>query len=274
MSCEKQEGMSLQVSAKQFVYEFRKKVWLTEGLTHDAKSPICGCGSFFELTNPSQVEEQGLGFPREHFLFGRSVVEGELGLGAYQSFLAERNLSEEEGDALLTEAFRVCRPLELHALSAIVTRTEKLCASVLEISQERKEMTCDKYKGTAVGESSWPFVSHRCSTARGTVTGEELTTLHHSILPASLNETRGDRVIHVCASAPERPFEQVSISIRTAVTLTGDWTRMLDIRCAACERGCRHTSFALAGEHIFAWRTPGPRPTRPDEDRLEDFGKS
>jgi len=193
MSCEKQEGMSLQVSAKQFVYEFRKKVWLTEGLTHDAKSPICGCGSFFELTNPSQVEEQGLGFPREHFLFGRSVVEGELGIGAYQSFLAERNLSEEEGDALLTEAFRVCRPLELHALSAIVTRTEKLCASVLEISQERKEMTCDKYKGTVVGESSWPFVSHRCSTARGTVTGEELTTLHHSILPASLNETRGHR---------------------------------------------------------------------------------
>ena len=48
-----------------------------------------------------------------------------------------------------------------------------------------------------------------------------------------LRDDQGDRVIHVCASAPERPFEQVSISIRTAVTVTGDWTRMLDIRCAA-----------------------------------------
>jgi len=51
-----------------------------------------------------------------------------------------------------------------------------------------------------------------------------------------LRDDQGDRVIHVCASAPERPFEQVSISIMTAVTLTGDWTRMLDIRCAACEK--------------------------------------
>jgi len=146
MSCEEQEGTSLEVRAKQFVYEFRKEVWLTEGSTLDEKPTPCGCGSFFELTNPSEVEERGLDFPREHFLFGRSVVEGELGIGAYQSFLAERNLSEEEGDALLTEAFRVCQPLELYALSAIVTRTEKLCASVLEISQKRKAMTCDAYK--------------------------------------------------------------------------------------------------------------------------------
>lgn len=51
-----------------------------------------------------------------------------------------------------------------------------------------------------------------------------------------LRDDQGDRVIHVCASAPERPFEPVSISIMTAVTLKGDWTRMLDIRCAACEK--------------------------------------
>ena len=51
-----------------------------------------------------------------------------------------------------------------------------------------------------------------------------------------LRDDQGDRVIHVCASAPERPFEQVSISVTTAVTLQGDWTRMLDVRCAACER--------------------------------------
>ena len=51
-----------------------------------------------------------------------------------------------------------------------------------------------------------------------------------------LRGDHGDRVIHVCASAPERPFEQCSIGITTAVTLKGDWTRVLDIRCAACER--------------------------------------
>ncbi len=51
-----------------------------------------------------------------------------------------------------------------------------------------------------------------------------------------LRDDQGDRVIHVCASAPERPFEQVSIDIMTAVTLSGDRTRVLDIRCAACDK--------------------------------------
>lgn len=51
-----------------------------------------------------------------------------------------------------------------------------------------------------------------------------------------LRHDQGDRVIHVCASAPERPFEQASISIMTAVTLKGDWSRLLDIKCAACEK--------------------------------------
>jgi hypothetical protein len=50
-----------------------------------------------------------------------------------------------------------------------------------------------------------------------------------------LRDDQGDRVIPVCASAPERPFEQVSISVMMAVTLKGDWTRTLDIRCAAYE---------------------------------------
>ena len=47
---------------------------------------------------------------------------------------------------------------------------------------------------------------------------------------------QGDRVIHVCASAPDRPFEQASINIMTAVTLKGDWSGLLDIKCAACEK--------------------------------------
>jgi hypothetical protein len=51
-----------------------------------------------------------------------------------------------------------------------------------------------------------------------------------------LRDDERDLVTHVCASAPERPFEEVSISMRTTVTLTGDWTRVLNIRCAACER--------------------------------------
>ncbi len=50
-----------------------------------------------------------------------------------------------------------------------------------------------------------------------------------------LRHDQGDRVICVCAGAPERPFKRVTISIMTAVTLRGDWTRVLDIKCAAAE---------------------------------------
>ena len=50
-----------------------------------------------------------------------------------------------------------------------------------------------------------------------------------------LRHDQQDRVIHVCASPPDRPFEQVSISIMTIVTLSGNWPGKLDVRCAACE---------------------------------------
>jgi len=85
-------------------------------------------------------------FHRNAFVVGETRIEDEFPIGDYHSFLAERHLSEAEGDSLLTEAFRVCDHRKLYALSGIVTRTEKLCVSVLEISQKRKEMTCDKYK--------------------------------------------------------------------------------------------------------------------------------
>lgn len=45
-----------------------------------------------------------------------------------------------------------------------------------------------------------------------------------------------DRVIHVYASAPERPFEQASISSLTIVKFSGEWSGKFDIRCAACEK--------------------------------------
>ena len=50
-----------------------------------------------------------------------------------------------------------------------------------------------------------------------------------------LRHDQGDRVIHVCASSPDRPYDQVSVDIMTIVTLNGNWGGKLDIRCAACE---------------------------------------
>ena len=51
-----------------------------------------------------------------------------------------------------------------------------------------------------------------------------------------LRHDQGDRVIHVCAAPPNRPFEQVSVSVMTIVMLSGNWSGKLDIRCAACEK--------------------------------------
>ena len=51
-----------------------------------------------------------------------------------------------------------------------------------------------------------------------------------------LRHDQGDRVIHVCAATPDRPFEQASIDIMTIVMLSGKWSGRLDIKCAACEK--------------------------------------
>ncbi|MHC4477475.1 MAG: hypothetical protein ACYTF1_16830 [Planctomycetota bacterium] len=50
-----------------------------------------------------------------------------------------------------------------------------------------------------------------------------------------LRHDQNNRVILVCASSPDNPFEKVSINIMTVVTLAGNWSGRLDIRCAACD---------------------------------------
>ena len=52
-----------------------------------------------------------------------------------------------------------------------------------------------------------------------------------------LRHDQNDRVIVVQAGIKERPYEQCSISILTIVTIAGDWSGKLDIRCAADSKG-------------------------------------
>ena len=48
-----------------------------------------------------------------------------------------------------------------------------------------------------------------------------------------LRHDQNDRVIVIQAGIKERPYEQFSITILTIVTVAGDWSGKLDIRCAA-----------------------------------------
>jgi len=131
--------MSFERRSRRFLYDFRKEVWVVENSRFEDNIPTGGCGSsVFGVTNPSEVKGTVDGFPKEIWLFPMSMMEGELPIAAYKSFLVERDLAEAEGDALLTEALRVCSPLEVYALSAIITRTQALCAVAREIAQKRR----------------------------------------------------------------------------------------------------------------------------------------
>ena len=48
-----------------------------------------------------------------------------------------------------------------------------------------------------------------------------------------LRHDQHDRVICIQAARSDRPHGQCSISIMTIVTMTGDWSGRLDVRCAA-----------------------------------------
>lgn len=50
-----------------------------------------------------------------------------------------------------------------------------------------------------------------------------------------LRHEHGDRVLRVYASSPTCPCEQASIGITAIMTLGGNWSGELDIRCAACD---------------------------------------
>ena len=79
-------------------------------------------------------------------VIGTTTPEDQWGIPDYKRFLACERLSEADGDELLVRAFRVCPPLDLFPLLAIVTRTKELSARVRVIARERIAHTIDPNK--------------------------------------------------------------------------------------------------------------------------------
>lgn len=90
--------------------------------------------------DPEQFVDQ---FRDAVYIVGMHTVEDQFGISDFLEYLQWQELSEDEGNRLLIQAFWVCPPLNLFAFLTIVTRTEALCARIRTIAEGRKALERD-----------------------------------------------------------------------------------------------------------------------------------